>query len=376
MANKLTALQTYTLMLVLLLGTSIIFGTPRLVPDVWLVEIITLVPAILMFIMYILLVSSDPDNKGLYSLLVNAWGRYLGKLFVLGYAVYFLYIAARNVRDMLELVMTTLLRITPPQILVVLFVCLVAYAAAGGIQILGRLSEVIAGLVILFFCTLALLLAMSGSLDTERMLPLLSEGAAPIVKASFRSSLWFPYGETIVLLVFYSSFGGRAQFRKAGVAAMLTAGAVLTCSDLLQTWTLGMQFVKYSAFPLLDAARMINIGDFITRMDALVAIIIIFGVLLKCAVFLYAGAKGVSSVFRSGSNAYIFPLALLVGAMSILVTHNFAEHGREGLHYVMYILHIPFQLILPLLTGIIIWIRMKRKGATVRDGIKTSNDTN
>ncbi|MFC5652677.1 GerAB/ArcD/ProY family transporter [Paenibacillus solisilvae] len=362
MEAKFSAIQSFTLILALLLGTAIIIGTPRLAPDVWLVEIIAVVPAILMFLMYTLLFSADSTHTGLYSLLVNAWGRYLGKLFVLGYAIYFLYIAARNVRDMIELVMTTLLRSTPPHILVVLFVCLVAYAGTGGIKVLGRLSEVIVGLVILFFCTLGLFLAMSGSIDMERVLPILSQGAAPIIKASFTSSLWFPYGEIIVFLVFYSSMGGRAQFRKAGIAALVTACAVLTLSDLLQICTLGMQYGEYSAFPLLDAARLIDIADIITRMDALVAIIIIFGVLLKCAVFLYAGAKGVSSVFRSSSHSYIFPLALIIGAMSIMITHNFAEHGQEGLHYVMYILHIPFQLLLPLLTGIIIWIRRGKRG--------------
>ena len=94
MTKNLTTFQIYTLMLVLLLGTSIIFGTPKLVPDGWLVQITAIIPALLLFLLYTALVSSE-SPKGLYALLLTAWGSVLGKTLILCYAVYFLYIAAR-----------------------------------------------------------------------------------------------------------------------------------------------------------------------------------------------------------------------------------------------------------------------------------------
>ncbi|WP_169090591.1 GerAB/ArcD/ProY family transporter [Paenibacillus sp. PL91] len=369
MTNKMTMFQSYSLMLVLLLGTSILFGTPKLVPDVWLVQVITVVPALLLFLLYTTMVSTE-SPKGLYALLVAAWGNLIGKAFVLCYTIYFLYIAARNVRDMLELVMTTLLRTTPQEIVVVLFVLVIAYATYGGMLALGRLSEVIIGLIFLFFIAIAALLLMSGSLDLHRMLPFLSKGIVPVIKTSIESSLWFPYGELIVFLVLCPRMGGKSLFRKAGVRAVISAGIILAFSDLLQIWSMGMEYEKYSTFPLLDAARLINVLDFINRMDALVALITIFGVFLKCTIFLYAGAKGVSVIFRRASRTYIYPLAMLIGAMSIIVTQNFAEHSEEGLHFVVYFLHIPFQFVLPLLTGALIWIRSNRKGGNASEPIK------
>ncbi|WP_255314493.1 GerAB/ArcD/ProY family transporter [Bacillus sp. FJAT-26390] len=364
-----TTIQIYSLMLVLLLGTSILFGTPKLVPDVWLVQVVTIVPAMLLFLFYTTMVSKV-SPKGLYTLLIAAWGSVLGKIFVLGYSIYFLYIAARNVRDMLELVMTTLLRATPQEFVVVLFVLIVAYAASGGLLALGRLSEVIIGLIILFFIAIAALLLISGSLDLQRMFPFLSKGIAPIIKTSFTSSLWFPYGEMVVFLVLCSRMGGKKSFRKAGLWAVISAGMILAFSDLLQIWSMGMEYEKFSTFPLLDAARLINVLDFINRMDALVALITIFGVFLKCTIFLYAGAKGVAVVFRRASRTYIYPLALLIGAMSLIVTQNFAEHSEEGLHFVTFFLHFPFQFVLPVLTGALIWIRSRRKRGNAGEPIK------
>lgn len=360
MTNKMTGFQIYSLMMVILLGTSIIFGTPKVVPDVWLAPLITILPAILLFLFYSVLVSSE-SQRGLYALLVNAWGNVIGKSLVLCYTVYFLYTAARNIRDMLELVMTTLLRTTPQEVVVILFVLIIAYAAYGGAQTLGRLSEAIIGLLLFFFICIAVLLLMSGSLELGRMLPFLSKGFAPVIKTSFTSSLWVPYGELVICLVMYPHVAGKRPFRKAGVIAIISGGVILCFSDLLQIWAMGMEYEKYSTFPLLDAARLINVSDFINRMDAFVALIIIVVVFLKCAVFLYAGSKGIWVIFGKASKTYIYPLALLIGAMSLMVTHNFAEHTEEGLHVAIRCLHIPFQFVIPLMTGLLIWIRTKRK---------------
>ncbi|MBB3111096.1 spore germination protein KB [Paenibacillus phyllosphaerae] len=355
-ASKLSPIHIYTIQLVFLLGTSIIFGTPKSVPDTWLIDLISLLPAALLCCLYAGLVDASHE-QGLYPLLEKAWGRYAGKLLTLCYALYFLYIASRNIRDMTELVMTTLLRFTPNGLPVVMFALLVAYAAAGGLPAIGRLSVMIAALVILFFLTLAWMLYFSQSIDFERLLPFLSQGFGKVLQASASQSIWVPYGELIVFLVFVPHLGAKREYRRISLISLVSACAILTMSDILQTTTLGMENIKFSVFALLDAARMIDIFHFITRMDALVALIIIFGVLLKCAIFLYAAVKGASRVFPTQAKHLHLSFALLAGAFSMMVSHNGAEHVAEGLKYVIYGLHIPLQFLLPLGTLLLIWIR-------------------
>ncbi|MDQ6419096.1 GerAB/ArcD/ProY family transporter [Paenibacillus sp. LHD-117] len=360
---KLKPYHVFTIMIVFLLGTSIIYGTPKLVPDTWLVDLVTLLPATLLFCFYALLLAKG-QHHDLFSLLVKAWGRIVGRIFVLGYTVYFLYIAARNVRDMTELVTTSLLRFTPNPIIVALFVLIVAYTSAGGLFAIGRLSVLIATMVLFFFVVMAVLLVASDSVDMERLLPFLSHGFAEVWLASLTSTIWFPYGELIVFLVFFPTLGNLRQFRRTGLAALWSAGLILTLSDILLTTTLGMENIQFSVFALLDAARMINIANFITRMDALVALIIMFGVLLKCSVFLYAGCKGAALVFRIQAHNVHLPASLLIGAFSILIASNGAEHYKEGLKIVMYALHMPLQLVLPFLTLLLVWIRYRRGGTS------------
>jgi len=343
-------------MLVFLLGTSIIYGTPRLVPDTWLVDLLTIVPAFLLAGQYLLLIRLGRGGN-LYDMLIGAWGKSAGRLLILAYTVYFLYIASRNLRDMLELVMTALLRNTPGELVVILFVPIVAFAAVGGIAALGRLSILIVLMVMMFFLTLTFLLIFSGSVDSERLFPFLSEGFGKVAGSVFRSSLWFPYGELIVFLVFRTYLGESGTMSRTCMFSLLSSAVALTFSDLLQICTLGMENKKYSVFALLDAARLINVANFITRMDALVAFIFIFGVLLKAAVLLYAGSRGAAVLFKTEVNRFAYPLAMLIGALSLLVSRNHAEHVSEGLIHVMYWLHIPLQFIVPLATLLLLWIR-------------------
>lgn len=359
MERKLSPLQLYALMLVFLLGTSIIFGTPRLVPDTWIVDLLTIVPSFLLAGLYLLLIRYGGGGN-LFDMLVGAWGRIAGRALILVYTVYFLYIAARNLRDMLELIMTSLLRNTPGELVILIFVVIVAYAAMGGIVALGRLSVLIALMVILFFATLTFLLIFSGSVDSERLLPFLSEGLAKVAGSVFRGSLWFPYGELVVFLVFHSFFGGFGRIGKTGTYALLSSAVVLTFSDVLQICTLGIENKKFSVFALLDAARLINVANFITRMDALVAFIFLFGVLLKASVLLHAGIRGAVFLFKADENRFAYPLALLIGSLSLLVSRNHAEHVSEGLIYAMYWLHLPLQLGVPLAT--LILLRMRGPG--------------
>jgi len=47
--------------------------------------------------------------------------------------------------------------------------------------------------------------------------------------------------------------------------------------------------------------------------------------------------------------------------LSVVVSHNSAEHVYEGIKLVPYILHIPFQIAIPcVLCGIVMWRTRKR----------------
>lgn len=363
MPSKTNAVDMFAMQLVFLLSTSIIFGTPSVVPDSWLVGIIAFFPACLFIVIYGAMLSSQ-KNLGLYPLLEKAWGKVVGRGFVLIYATYFLYIAARNIRDMIELIMSALLRMSPVPVLTTLFVLIIAYATLGGIQAIARFASLVLCIVLAMLFMLAVLLMFSSSIILEQMLPFLSKGIGPVVQSAFQHSIWFPYGEIIVFLVFQQELGGAKGFRRVTLYAFLSACFILSITDLIQVWTLGIEGKKYSSFALLDAARLINIANIITRMDAVIALIIIFGTLLKCSVFLFACAEGLTHIFKGQQGKYNFPLALLAGAFSILVTRNSAEHMIEGLKYVIYTLHIPLQLVVPLLTLLLLRIRYRKGEST------------
>ena len=52
------------------------------------------------------------------------------------------------------------------------------------------------------------------------------------------------------------------------------------------------------------------------------------GILVKSAVYLYGGLKGLEYVFRVPYRYFVFPISMIVAIFSILTSANFAEVFR------------------------------------------------
>jgi spore germination protein KB len=67
---------------------------------------------------------------------------------------------------------------------------------------------------------------------------------------------------------------------------------------------------------------------------------------------------------------FVFPIGLLVSSISVFIAANFAEHIEEGLVAVPLYLHIPFQIGIPLVTTVILLIKVRRrKGEKKHEGL-------
>jgi spore germination protein KB len=148
----------------------------------------------------------------------------------------------------------------------------------------------------------------------------------------------------------------------------LAAGGLLVYASIVQITTLGYQMKNRSTFPLLSAAREVSLLDFIERIDLLIVFIMMFGVIIKVAVFTYGGLKGLEFISALPYRYFTFPIAMLISFMSIFMSENFAEHIEEGLEFIPRYLHLPFQLGIPLLLfPIIFWKSKGMKGGQKGD---------
>jgi len=357
--EKISLWQLFVLIVIFLIGTAVVVGAGEEArQDYWIAEIIATLVGTAIIYSYFLLISYS-DQRNLYEMLEFTLGRMLGRALCLGYCLYFLYVASRNIRDFGELMKVTILPFTPIEVIAIAMMIVVMYTVYLGIEVLARVTEIISPYIIGILILIGILLFISDELRFDHLLPVLGDGFGPVFEAVFPTLITFPYGEVIVFTVMMTATTRFSHTGKVGVAAIVLSGLLITYSNIIQISVLGVDLKVRTFFPLMTAAREIRIMEFFERVDILVVFILMCGIFIKVSVFFYAGLKGLEYVFHIPYRLLIIPMTALIPFFAVVNSSNIVEHFEEGLIVVPYILHLPFQFGIPLVLFAILFIKKK-----------------
>ncbi|WP_456278721.1 GerAB/ArcD/ProY family transporter [Bacillus sp. AK128] len=357
--EKISLWQLFILIFIFEMGSAIIVGIGNdAKQDAWIAIFLASIIGVGIVLFYHQ-ISSRVEGKNLFEIMVWAMGKWMGKLLTCLYVFYFFYIAARVLRDFGELLTSSILPQTPIEVTMIMVMLIITYVLYLGIEVLGRTAEIFLPYVILFIFGIGLGILISGELHFENLLPIMPEGVGPIAKAIFPSLLTFPFGELIVFTLLFPYVSKAKYVAKVSAGSVLAAGLLLVYSSIIQITTLGADMKNRANFPLLSAAGEISLLQFIERIDLLIVFIMMFGVIIKVAVFTYGGLKGLELVFSRPYRSFTFPFCMLIAYLAVVVSDNFAEHLEEGLTFVPNYLHLPFQLGIPFLLFLIILLKTK-----------------
>ncbi|WP_216827729.1 GerAB/ArcD/ProY family transporter [Alkalihalobacterium elongatum] len=360
MKERISLWQLFIILNIFLVGSAVVVGAgEEAKQDYWLAELIALSLGVIIVIGYFILLSRIP-GKNIFELIEAGFGKVVGKAIIFFYIIYFLYIAARVLRDFGELILTTILPLTPVEVVPLVMCLLLAYALYLGIEVFARMTEVIGPFIVLSLLLVGVFLFIGGDLEFNRLLPVLEDGLGPVLDAVFPTMVTFPYGELIVCTILMTQTNHFHYVRKVGVIAVILSGLLIAYSNVIQITTLGVDIKVRSSFPLLVAAREIEVFDFFERVDILIVFTLMFGIMIKAGIFLYGGLKGLEHLFKIPYRAFLFPTSMLLAFFSVIIAENIVEHYEEGLALVPYFLHLPFQFGIPILLGLILLIKQRK----------------
>jgi spore germination protein KB len=358
---RIDSMQLFCLMYLFELGSSIVVGIGiSAKQDAWLAILIAMIIDIPLYLIYYYLFIQYP-NLPLTRYLTNILGKYVGFPLSIVYILYFLYIAARVLRDLGDLLVSSTLDLTPLTVVTGFMMLIISYGVYNGIEVIGRTSEM-ALMMLILIGVLGLLFTLgSDIIKPEKLLPVLENGWKPVLKTVFPQLITFPFGEMIVFTMVLPSLNKPLLGKKVGVYAMLASGLTLSMVIALEISILGPEGVAQSQFPLLDTFSKVSIGEFIERLDVFVVLTLIFGVFVKISVFFYAAFTGVAELLRITNQKQrafcIILLGILVVIWSIQMSENFVEHIETGLKKVPIYLHVPLQIVIPILLFLIVLVR-------------------
>jgi spore germination protein KB len=353
--------QLFTIMINFLLGSAIVLGSGKEAKqDVWIaIGIATLIGIGLMYFYYSL--NRLLPNKNLFEIMEYCFTRPVAIFISFGYSTYFFFLSCIILRDFAELISSAVLPVTPIEVIVLTFMVVIAYIVYLGLEVLGRVTEIFTPYLLGFIIILAIFLIGSGEIELHNVEPVLGDGLKPVVKTIFPSLISFPFGELVVFTVILSSVTEFKKCKKVSLISVLVAGGFLVLASLLMLFTLGADVMQNANFPLLSAAKRVSIGHFIERIDAIVVFIMMLGILVKSAVYLYGGLKGLEYVFKVPYRYFVFPISMIVAIFSTLASANFAKFLDWQVTLTHY-LNPPIQLAIPsVIMAILIWKTKRNK---------------
>ncbi len=327
--------------------------------DSWFVVVVAIVLCLPILMVYIGLTKMYP-GKNLVEINDLAFGKVLGKVVSFCHVLFFLTLAALNLRDLSVFVKQTIMDKTPDVVLSAVCVLVSALAVRYGLSVVTRFAFLFV-LISAAVLTSSLFFA-SNQMDLNNFLPMLQQPVKTYVQG-VNIALSIPFAELVVFLMILPYV--REKKRSVGryfVGGFLLGGVTFLLVVFRDTAVLGNTLSLF-ALPAYETLRLIKLFGTLSRLEILFAVVLIILLFFKISILHYATSLSAAQLF--GMKSYK-PVVLAIGVLMIgygftlypsSVQH--ADSGRETAA----ILWQFFELILPLLALVIGKIR-KGKSTT------------
>ncbi|MCH1624234.1 GerAB/ArcD/ProY family transporter [Ferdinandcohnia quinoae] len=358
--EKISGIQLFYLMAGYVLGTAMILGLGEGVKqDAWITIIIGMIGGLILMAIYSQLATYYPDDT-LVQMLPKLIGKYLSYPLILLYILHFTYSASRAIRELGNLIVSTILTETPIFVIIGTFMVLMIYCLRGGIETIGRMSEVVFPVYIFSLLLIWILLLTVEQFDINNITPILGDGVKPVLKEAIPNGINFPFGEAIVIMMFFPSLSNKKNVKRIGMLAILIGGIILTLNTIMMLSVLSPEIYSRDMFKLLAATQLVSVADFLERFDALVILMMVAGVFFKVGGFTLAAAIGISQLLRLKQTRTVFlGLGPIIVFLSLISATNYIEHLKKGFSLYIPYGHTFVQIIVPILLLSIAFMRRK-----------------
>lgn len=290
--------------------------------DAWLAVLLALAVHMLTIPLYIALGKQIKENS-FGEHLTGLLGPALGKTFAAGYALLFSFLwFTLCMFDLTQFINTLVLPKTPTSATIILFTIVVVAGCYYGIRTIGRTSELLFPILIVFVVIFAI--SLMPKIEWNHLTPIMDHGIRPIVKASL-PLIGFPYWETSMFLFLVPHLKDKKKFGAVLLHSAWISGAVFFITTAVTLMVLGPKLSAALIYPSYYVTRSINIGDFYERVEAIFTYGWYIMIFYRLSIMLFVTVEGLSYAFSiPNKRRLLIPLALLGITLS-----NYASSGTS-----------------------------------------------
>lgn len=366
---KISMRQFTILILFYTVGTTILVIPAPLAADArqdaWIAAFVGWLLGLFIVAFYILFAKLFP-NMTFLAFLDYTFGKWLGKLLSLLF-IYFCFIAASIVLFYIGNFMTTqIMPETPTEAFIILFGSIVFMGLRLGLEVLARTAEILFPWFILLFTVLAIFLIPE--IEIQKIMPIMEYGFQPLIwpAINFASTASLPL--VVFLMIYPMNTIHKEKAGNAFLIGVLLGGIFIIIITFLSISILGVELSAKNMYPSYALAKKINVGNFIQRVEILMAGMWFLTIFFKSTFYAYGFVSGIAQLF--GCKDYrplVLPCGMIVIAFSFIIYPNVAVMSDfESTVYIP--LAITAGLLLPLFAYVIGSIRKRIKHPKIRSG--------
>lgn len=344
-----------------LMTLGFIVGSSVLVPpglgarqDSWAAVLVGLAEGLLIAAVYVILIRRFKNRKTLDEICTTVLGPVAGRLVAALFIWYLLHLGSLVITNYADFFAMIVLPRTPTSVIAILLATACVMAVAGGLEVTARCAQVLVPFAILvFFSDITL---MIGNFRPQNLLPLFQTPWPNFLMTSHGAAT-FPFGEAVafaMVLPFVTQNGREGPL--ALVKGFLAGGLILAISAARVIATLGATSEIYT-YPVFQAVRLINVRNVLTRLEVLVAIVVLTLGFIKITVLLFGAALGTAQILGLQSyHSVVLPVGAIMAVLSLV---NFSD-VTENLVFIQQaypIYAVPFQVGIPLLVLFVALVR-------------------
>lgn len=357
-SERISDKQGICLVTLFILGTTLLIGLGSDAQnDAWLTTIIGAVITMPVLLIYSRLLYLFP-NKDFYDILNFVLGKIDGKVVIIIYIWFCFHLSVLVLRNFSEFTNIVIFPDTPVALPSTFFIILCIFGVKAGIEGLGRCAELLIIVEVIIILIVSVGLSVT-QMDIRNLLPVFYNGLKPIVSSSF-SALTFPYAETVVFTMAFTSLKRKRSSYRIYFKGLLFGASIILISNLRNILILGGDTIARNYFPSYIAVSVIRLGDFVERVESTVIIVLIINVFIKLSIDILAVCKGIEKLFNLDDYRFIVtPVSLLVLTFSFFIYKSTMEMDEWAFKVWPYY-SFPFEVILPVIILILAEIKLRR----------------
>ncbi|PQP85524.1 MULTISPECIES: endospore germination permease [Paenibacillus] len=286
-------------------------------------------------------------------------GSWFGKILVVPFLLIWIVMSGSLLRQFSDFFQMILFDRTPTSVLMLLMmVIVVSLVWAGGIEGIGRCSQLMGPVILLIIVAITLL--SFNNYELEQIFPIFSDsGARAIMRGSLAPASVL--GDTVFLLMVTKFMENPRQGTKFAVWAVASVAIISSVLTLTALSIFGSALASKMLFPTFEMMRYVSLMEFIQNIEIFSSVLWFFSVFLKLSLYLFIACYGMSQwmgLKRWSISVWVISPAVYIIAwifpQTVLYTSQIQLH--LSVHYVM-----PIELIgIPFLMWMIGKVRKRR----------------